>query len=118
VGNHTAVKRARRENRIHMANQENGEFIRGAMTTDPDYFSVGTLSALQGKGRGQGFAHLLSNLYHTWSIVGVAVYGNYLIQKSEEITLEGLNSFSYFLHFQASLFFHLRSTRRDRPRCV
>jgi hypothetical protein len=96
MGNHPAVKRAWRENSIQVANQENGELIRGAMTTDPDSLVVGTLGALEGERGGQRLAQLLSYLCHALSIMGVAVYGYDLVQKSQEITLEGLDCFFYF----------------------
>ena len=66
------------------------------MTTDPDYLVVGTLDVLEGETRGQRFAQLLSYLGHALSIMGVAVYGYDFVQKSQEITLEGLNCFFYF----------------------
>ena len=67
------------------------------MSTDPDYLVVGTLGALEGETRGQRFVQLLSYLCHALSIMGVAVHGYDLVQKSQEITLEGLNCFFYSL---------------------
>ena len=116
--NHTAVKRAWRENGVQMANQENGKFTRGPMTTDPDRFAVGTVGALEDERRGQRFIELLSYLCHTLGIVRVAVYGYYPVQQSQEIILEVCNCFFYFIRFQARFLFHLRSTGRDLPRCV
>jgi hypothetical protein len=52
------------------------------MTTGPDYLGVGTSGALEGERRGQRFAYLLSYLGHALGIVRVAVYADYLVQKS------------------------------------